>query len=302
MERFGAVGPPADLDKLEQDSVQKSGLWHLPELARLRSDLFRMGLRLHEAWLAEVAARGGGFARNLTACARMLEHGIDGNAAALRAVWQSLFMVVPVVSTTFASCARQFRGLGAASIGWLFIDEAGQAVPQAAVGALHRAKRALVIGDPLQIEPVFTLPKRLIADLAALSPHTRCGTYSPDLVSVQFRADAGNPLGTNVQGQDGNGIWIGSPLRVHRRCIEPMFSVANAIAYQNKMIFGLKQRLPAEDAPPLYGDSAWIDISGRTVGRQTVPEQIDFVARLLGATHENFGYLPDLYVISRSRK
>jgi hypothetical protein len=228
----------------------------------------------------------------------MLEDSIVGDATVKQAVWQSLFMVVPVISTTFASCSRQFRGLGAASIGWLFIDEAGQAVPQAAVGALHRAKRALVIGDPLQIEPVFTLPKRLIADLAALSPHTCGGTYSPDAVSAQFRADAGNPFGTWLPGEGDTGIWIGSPLRVHRRCIDPMFSVANAIAYRNKMIFGLPRRSPAEDTAPFYGDSAWIDISGPVAGRQAVPEQIAFVARLLGETYAAFGQLPDLYVIS----
>ena len=268
----------------------------------MRSDLFRKALCLHEAWLAEVAAPGGGFGENLVACSQMLETEIVGDAAAVRTVWQSLFMMVPVVSTTFASCARQFRGLGAESIGWLFIDEAGQAVPQAAVGALHRAKRALVIGDPLQIEPVFTLPKRLIADLAALSPHTHDGTYSPDAVSVQFRADAGNPLGTLVRSEDDNGIWIGSPLRVHRRCIDPMFSVANAIAYQNKMIFGPIRRTPEEDTAPFYGGSAWIDIAGRVVGRQAVPEQIGFVAWLLGETYAEFRQLPDLYVISPFRE
>lgn len=298
VKRFDAIGPPADLDELETDSFQKKGLWHLPQLAQLRSELFCMALRLHEAWLAEVAVKGGGFGGNLMACSQMLENGIDGEATALQAVWQSLFMVVPLVSTTFASYARQFRGLEGSSLGWLFIDEAGQAVPQAAVGALHRAKRALVIGDPLQIEPVFTLPKRLIADLAALSPHTRDGAYSPDTVSVQVLADAGNPLGTEVQSEGDSRIWIGSPLRVHRRCIDPMFSVANAIAYQDKMVFGLAQRLPAGDTAPFYGDSAWIDISGRVAGRQTVPEQIAFVTRLLGATYAEFEHLPDLYLIS----
>ena len=289
---------PEHLDDLETDRFQIDGLWHSDELASLRSALLEAALALHEAWLAEVCQKGGGFGGNLVAINKLLGSGSPTDSKHILSIWQSLFMIVPVVSTTFASFARQFRGLDAASIGWIFIDEAGQAVPQAAVGALLRARRAMVIGDPLQIEPVFTLPSALITATAGLSPHTESGDYSPNMASVQTLADAANRWGTTIPGEEADGLWIGSPLRVHRRCVDPMFSLANRVAYQDKMVFGLRERRPAGDAAPFYGDSAWIDIRGKVSGRQAVPEQTGFMVDVLTATYRRDGALPDLYIIS----
>ncbi|MBB5553075.1 superfamily I DNA and/or RNA helicase [Rhizobium lentis] len=278
--------------------MQIDGLWHQDELAALRSALFEAALTLHEAWLAEVGRKGGGFGGNIVAISKLLSNNNPVDDKHTASIWQSLFMVVPIVSTTFASFARQFRGLETGSIGWVFIDEAGQAVPQAAVGALLRGRRVMVIGDPQQIEPVFTLPSALIGAASALSPHTAQGQYSPNRVSVQMLADAANRYGTTLQDEEADALWIGSPLRVHRRCIDPMFSLANQIAYQNKMIFGLAERRPAGDAPPFYGDSAWIDVKSKVSGKQAVAEQTDFIVDLLAATYRRSGILPNLYIIS----
>ncbi|MGJ8628664.1 MAG: DEAD/DEAH box helicase [Sulfitobacter sp.] len=295
--RFGPIDPPKDLDDLEVDAYQIEGVWHTPEYAKLRSDLFQKSLLLHEAWLLAVTSKSN-FIQNLMAIPELLQNSFAGSADDERALWQSIFMIVPVISSTFASISRQFGDLGAESLGWLFIDEAGQAVPQAAVGAIMRAKRVFVIGDPLQIEPVFTLPKRLIQELMQTSAHIADGSYAPDEVSVQVLADRANPFGTLVHKDGDDDIWVGSPLRVHRRCIDPMFGLANKIAYNDRMVFGLESRDPTTDEMPLLGQSCWIDLPGKVVGRQAVPGQIDFVARLIARFYTRFEKFPNLYVIS----
>ena len=84
--------------------------------------------------------------------------------AAMPVLLQTLSLAVPVVSTTFAAAGRLLGHVRVpATYGLLIIDEAGQAVPAQAVGTLFRARRALVVGDPKQIEPVVTEESQLIA-------------------------------------------------------------------------------------------------------------------------------------------
>lgn len=81
-------------------------------------------------------------------------------------LFNSLSVVIPVLSSTFASVGRFLKHAGNMSLGMLIIDESGQAVPQSALGAIYRTRRAVVVGDPLQVEPVVTIPKVLIDILA----------------------------------------------------------------------------------------------------------------------------------------
>ena len=291
---------PSSFAELNTPDIQKNSLWHdeafAKEFRRLQSELFRAALVLHEAWLAEVGRSRGGFRPNLRAISEMLKGGRPMNPAHARLVWQSLFMVVPIVSSTFASVGRQFQDLGPGDIGWLFIDEAGQAPPQTAVGALWRARRALVVGDPLQIEPVFTVPTGLITALSRRAEITRDGGYAPNRVSVQQLADRANPYGAMVPAGDGEEeIWIGSPLRVHRRCARSMFDIANTIAYDGKMIFAT---IPDEP-----GRSGWADVGGPALADgKVVLGQIDLVFEaVLQLYRDGGGTLPSLYVITPFR-
>lgn len=299
-QEFPRADQPEQVDDLERDHWQIDGLWRDDALNRLRSELFAAALKLHEAWLAEVLKKGGRFGANVVAFRHLLSGKRLQEAQHALAIWQSLFMVVPVVSSTFASFASQFRDLGPNSLGWLFIDEAGQAVPQAAVGALWRARRAVVVGDPLQIEPVFTVPIKLIEALAKSSDSPEGADVAPHRTSVQNLADAANRLGARIGSYD-HPQWIGSPLRVHRRCVDPMFSIANEIAYEGKMIFfdptDPTKRLPPEDSLDI-GSSAWVHAPGAADAKQSVPIQIDLVHRALVALYRRTGTLPPIYIIS----
>lgn len=288
---------PNDLDSLELNDWQKFGLWRDDTLNSLRSELFAAALQLHEAWLSEVLSKGGGFSPNVIALCNLLSGQRLQETQHALSIWQSLFMIVPVVSSTFASIANQFNHLGCNSLGWLFIDEAGQAIPQAAVGALWRSKRAVIVGDPLQIEPVFTVPIKLIEALFKSSGLSDDVQVMPHKVSAQTLSDLSNSFGTWIAGKDSQSQWIGSPLRVHRRCVEPMFSIANNIAYENKMIYGFESETPPKDTLNL-GRSAWIDLAGTVSIKQVVPSQIELVLKAIVTLYQAHQKLPPLYIIS----
>jgi hypothetical protein len=123
-----------------------------------------------------------------------------------------------VISTTFASFARLFCHLRQEALGWLLIDEAGQATPQSAAGALWRSQRAVIVGDPLQLEPITTLPFR--AEQAIRGDHHVDEQWLPSCTSVQRLADRLTHLGTRLPGDEGK-IWVGAPLTVHRAATNP---------------------------------------------------------------------------------
>ncbi|MGQ9670784.1 MAG: DEAD/DEAH box helicase [Desulfosoma sp.] len=297
---FPQAACPKQSDDLEQEHWQIGGLRWDETLNAKRAELFVAALQLHEAGLAEVLKTGGRFGGNVVAFCHMLSGKRLQETQYALAIGRNLFMVVPVVSSTFASFATQFRDLGANALGWLFIDEAGQAVPQAAVGAMWRARRALVVGDPLQIEPVFTVPIKLIEALSRSSDLPPDRNVAPHRVSVQNLADAANPLGALIRsGEDVQ--WIGCPLRVHRRCLDPMFSIVNEIAYAGKMIFfdptDPQKRRPPKNSLDL-GDSAWVHAPGPANTKQAVPMQIELVHKALVALYQRTGTLPPIYIIS----
>ena len=208
----------------------------------------------------------------------------------------TLFFVIPVISTTFASVHSFLEGIQAGELGILVVDESGQATPQSALGALWRTRKAIIVGDPLQVEPIMTTPLELCKRFA--EENNLPNKYRIPELSVQMLADAQNPYGGIQQIGGDEPMWLGCPLVVHRRCIEPIFSMSNNVAYCGRMF--CKTAPPPTDGQFLLEKSIWFDVSDAEIGgkNHTVPAQIDLVAYLIDKAVSQFGTLPDLYIIT----
>ncbi|TDB48374.1 DEAD/DEAH box helicase [Photorhabdus khanii] len=283
-----------DTEKYINDSeLQRNAYWQDPTINHLRSQLFIAALDLHQAWLLE-ALKHEIFRKKVFKLPEMLDGKTDPND---KKIWQLLFMIVPVVSTTFASLGSMFRSLGNEELGWLLIDEAGQAIPQAAVGGLWRSKRAIVVGDPLQIEPVFTTPPKLVEYISSALLKKDAKEWSPNKWSVQTIADRANRYGCELPVMNKT-AWIGIPLWVHRRCIEPMFSLANKIAYDNRMIHGESASKIEPQPHPILGNNRWIHSGGSCTLKQYKPSLAQEVLTLLTTLVEKEKNLSQIYIIS----
>lgn len=277
------------------EMLQLQSPWISDEWQRARDALFVDAFTLHRAFI-DAAAKP--LRHNLRAALAVMKGRAlkEPQEPARRSLWASLFMVVPVISTTFASTARLFGPLGKEQLGWLLIDEAGQAVPQAAVGALLRAKRAIVIGDPLQIQPVVTVSPKLIRSIFSEFRVDSEEWAAPDM-SAQTLADRASWFGTSILTDDGE-IWVGSPLRVHRRCENPMFKISNNVAYDGLMVYGTPPE--TSEIGRVLGESLWINTDGDATGKWVEAEgriALQLLERLLNSGIED----PDIFFITPFR-
>ncbi|KJR61212.1 hypothetical protein VY88_32960 [Azospirillum thiophilum] len=322
---------PENFAALSEAERHKVSLWVSHELDVKREALFLAALEVHKQFAlcseGRVLENLGLFFQHLTGLRAVRK----SDPATVRNLWDTLFLVVPVISTAFASVGTMFaEDIGREQIGWLIIDEAGQALPQAAAGAIWRARRTMVVGDPEQIEPVSTIAESVSSELMA-----RQGVSDPrfdaTMASVQTIADSVNPFGGFLAKRDRvtvkRRVWVGCPLKVHRRCVNPMFTIANQVSYGGSMVLGRPS--PDESAwkgpRPEYGPggltSCWLDISGSsTPTTHWIEDQglkaLEIVARLaafdrdigtaltdaggkpLRAQHLNRNGTPNLFIIA----
>ncbi len=275
--------------KADYDQLHLRTPYSSPELNHLRSLIFIKSLKLHEY---AIMANAKQFKNTLTLFMQVLTGKMKVEDKVAPILWNTFFFCVPVVSTTLASAGRLFRQLSSEDIGWLLLDEAGQATPQSAAGIIWRSKRCIIVGDPLQIKPVVTHPDPLVK-LLREDMGLNDKVWSPLVSSVQSLADRISTLGTYL-GEGEETQWSGFPLRAHRRCDNPMFELANSIAYENQMVKA------TQDQPYkcVLGNSRWFNVNGVIVEeKHVIQEEIRLLKKLVEDLIRS-GFSKEIYIIS----
>ena len=228
---------------MDYEKLQLSNPWFDIEYRRLQSRLFITALKVRKQFLYDNR-------KNIKAAINIWNNQKQylDRKVVISEAWNWINLVIPVISSTFASFSTMCANMDENTMGHLFVDEAGQALPQASVGAIFRSKHIMVVGDPAQIKPVLTLDSSVLKMLREYYGVSE--EYLSENASVQTLVDKISQYGFY---KDNNcEEWIGIPLWVHRRCRYPMFDISNKISYGGNMVQGKKEN----------GIAEWIDIGG----------------------------------------
>jgi hypothetical protein len=158
------------------DAIELAEPWHIEGWRQARARVFIQALKLHRTFFELEAAR---MRSNLFLINALLTgprlQGLSRDA--IRSAWASLFMVVPVLSSTFASFARSFSSLGAGEIGWLLVDEAPDRRPRKRRWARCGAPGAHCLwATPCNSSPLSPCPTRCWNICARATASMRIGS------------------------------------------------------------------------------------------------------------------------------
>lgn len=246
----------------------------LDALDLLRHRLFLIAGRYWEArWLLEM--------KTLLSDGRSL-HAQKRDACEAR--FRRFAMLTPCMVATFYQAPKAFdyydRETGSSplfeTIDLLIVDEAGQVSPEVGAATFALAKRALVIGDIHQIEPVWGIPP--FVDAANLR---EAGIEPPKdeekEESWAFRASRGNLMSlarcaTALTCEHDRGLFLSE----HRRSVPEVIRFCNELVYRDRLQ-PLRPSKPDNPLPAL----GWAHITSPAVrdgGSRTNPGEARVIA------------------------
>ena len=171
---------------------------------------------------------------------------------AMEAKWRRYAMLTPCFVSTLYTLPRFFVRTLMEEGEWvshipllnfidlLLVDEAGQVAPEVGVAAFALAKKALVIGDSKQIEPIWMMYKPFDNEnltKAGLIKHPEDPAADP-LHKQGFTASKGSILRLaqfHCPYRQKKNEERGIQLLEHRRCYDEIIEYCNELAYENQL-------------------------------------------------------------------
>ncbi len=145
---------------------------------------------------------------------------------------------------------------------YLIVDEAGQVAPDIAIPSFSLAKKAIVVGDVLQIEPIWSVNKDI--DRVNLIKN---GLIEKDISEEKFLeiekkgilCASGNLMHIAKKASRYEG---GVLLREHRRCLDSIISYSNNYVYSNQLELKVGSNHTQKHVLPPKG---YLHISGQSI-------------------------------------
>lgn len=151
---------------------------------------------------------------------------------------KNISLVYPVMTSTLASSMSLFFSHKMDIYDFLIVDEAGMITPNLLFPLICRSKRAMVVGDPKQLEPIVTLDEKgkeeykekdwKYIETQETKKYIEYQKYSPTMSNAYHRA-------AKCQTVEFDDIGDGIELDEHRRCLSDIAKIFIDIAKYDKL-------------------------------------------------------------------
>lgn len=235
-------------------------------LNNLNQELFELALKLNEAYILKNIQE---IVENLKIFLQDEKHNnicskfydstniySEKKQNAIKSIWNTIFLCFPVITTTLDSFYHKCFHLLPEYIDLTLIDEAGQILPHNVVTALYRSKKAVIVGDINQIEPIYNIANKKF-EKNEIEIGNKFNDIKIENNSVQLISNKKTDIVSN-----------GEPiiLKEHFRCERNIAEFVNKNVYQNKLIINKDDNMDK----PFSNNMVALDVRGKKDENQNI--------------------------------
>ena len=144
----------------------------------------------------------------------------------IRSIWETFCLCFPVITTTLNSFEKNKFHMIKELFDTLLVDEAGQVLPYYLLSPLYRVKKAVIVGDVLQLQPIRKGKINIFNKYEEQLPHY----LNADISSAQHYSHMSSDVYELLKKKDSGII-----LEEHRRCEKAIAAFSNEYVYHGVM-------------------------------------------------------------------